>query len=182
MVVCGIDYSMTSPAICVHSGDEWSYDNCIFYYIVSKEKNLVSKDQYKSVIYPEWEHNIQRFDNLGSWSIDILTKHDVKVAYIEGYAFGAKGLVFNMAENGGILKHKIWMAGIFQEVVPPSVIKKFATGKGNSNKEKMYEAFIEETGIDVRKEIDIISNSWNPVSDIVDAYYIAKYAYENKVK
>ena len=182
MVVCGIDYSMTSPAICVHDGDTWSYNNCTFYYIVAKEKLLIEKDQYKSSLYPEWEHNIQRFDNLGSWSIDILTSRNVEVAYIEGYAFGAKGLVFNMAENGGILKHKIWMAGIFQEVVPPSVIKKFATGKGNSNKEKMYEAFIEETGIDVRKEIDMINNSWNPVSDIVDAYYIAKYAYENKVK
>ena len=181
MVVCGIDYSMTSPAICVHDGNEWKYDNCTFYYIVGKEKMLINKDQYKSVIYPEWEHNTQRFDNLASWSIDILTSRNVEAAYIEGYAFGAKGLVFNMAENGGMLKHKIWMAGIFQEVVPPSVIKKFATGKGNANKEKMYEAFIEETSVDVRKEIDI-EKGWNPVSDIVDAYYIAKYAFEEKAK
>jgi Holliday junction resolvasome RuvABC endonuclease subunit len=182
VVVAGIDYSMTSPAICIHDGDEWYYDNCKFFYIVNKEKLLIEKDQYKSCLYPEWDTNIQRFDNLGSWSINILTSHNVDVVYIEGYAFGASGLVFNMAENGGILKHKIWMSGIPMDVVPPTTIKKFATGKGNANKEKMHASFIEETGVDVRKAIDIPNKSWNPVSDIVDAYYIAKYAFAQKVK
>ena len=61
----------------------------------------------------------------------------------------------------------------------PTTIKKFATGKGNANKEKLYDAFVEETGIDIRKTLDISNKSWNPVSDIVDAYYIAKYGFMN---
>ena len=28
MRVAGVDYSLSSPAICVHEGEEWSYDNC----------------------------------------------------------------------------------------------------------------------------------------------------------
>ena len=34
MRVAGVDYSLSSPAICVHEGEEWSYDNCTFYYYV----------------------------------------------------------------------------------------------------------------------------------------------------
>ena len=65
--------------------------------------------------------------------------------------------------------------GIPLEVVPPTTIKKFATGKGNADKTMMHKSFIEETGIDLKttitpdkKEVD------NPVSDIVDSYYICK--------
>ena len=34
MVVAGVDYSLTSPAICIHSGEDWNYSNCKFYYFV----------------------------------------------------------------------------------------------------------------------------------------------------
>lgn len=42
----------------------------------------------------------------------------------------------------------------------------------------MYESFIAETGVDIRARLDIISTkNWNPISDIIDAYYIAKYGF-----
>ena len=65
-------------------------------------------------------------------------------------------------------------------VFAPSTIKKFATGKGNANKELMYEAFVEETGDDLAKlfEFDPYKGQ-SPVSDIIDSYYIAKYRNEN---
>ena len=65
--------------------------------------------------------------------------------------------------------------------VPPTVIKKFATGKGNSNKEKMYEAFTAEvlTPLDLKERLTPKAKSIkNPVSDIVDSYFICKYGYE----
>ncbi len=178
MIVAGIDYSLTSPAICVHEGDEWSYENCSFYYMVQKEKLAMSQPQFYATMYPEFKSDIHRFDNLASWSLGILKAHRVERCFIEGYAFGAVGRVFQIAENAGVLKYKAWKEGLNFEVYPPTVIKKFATTKGNANKEKMYEAFIQENAVDIREKVGILNiNQWNPVSDIVDSYYIAKLGF-----
>jgi len=88
--------------------------------------------------------------------------------------------VFNIAENAGLLKHYLWKKGFEYHTVPPTVIKKFATGKGNANKEKLQEAFIAETGVDIKNMLDMTEKQWNPLSDIVDAYYICKYGFEQE--
>ena len=62
----------------------------------------------------------------------------------------------------------------------PSVVKKFASGKGNADKEKMYEAFTNETKVNLKKIFDMEKLN-NPVTDIIDSYYIAKCGYENSV-
>jgi hypothetical protein len=54
-------------------------------------------------------------------------------------------------------------------------VKKFGCGKGNGDKTAMHEAFLKETGIDLKSIMtpdkkDITS----PVSDVIDAYYICK--------
>ena len=53
------------------------------------------------------------------------------------------------------------------------MVKKGATGKGNADKDKMYEAFVNETKIDLKKIFDT-EKVGNPISDIVDSYYIMK--------
>ena len=59
-----------------------------------------------------------------------------------------------------------------------AMAKKFATDKGNANKELMYEHFCKDTKTDLMKTFDMQTLS-NPITDIVDAYYIAKCGYEN---
>lgn len=176
MIVAGIDYSLTSPSICVIDADIWQFDKCEFYYIVKKEKNVVTDGrQFFGTVYPEYLCDAHRYDNLTNWSLDILMDSHVEKVFMEGYAFNAVGRIFQIAENTGMLKHSMWKNKIPYDVFPPSLIKKFATTKGNANKEAMYESFLEETGIDIRKKLDIRSEKqWNPLSDIVDAYYIAK--------
>ena len=61
-------------------------------------------------------------------------------------------------------------------LLPPSVIKKFATDKGNANKELMLDAFEKDTAANLAKIFDTTSKS--PVSDIADAYFICKYTTE----
>ena len=92
---------------------------------------------------------------------------------------GSTGRVFNIAENAGLLKHYLWKSNISYNVVPPTVIKKFATGKGNANKEKLEQAFIEETGINIKEMLNMSDKQWNPSSDIIDSYYICKYGVNN---
>lgn len=175
MICAGIDYSMTSPAITIHDGNTWNISNCKFYYLVPKEKQLVESKIYKGTVYPIYSSDMQRFDNLATWVFDILDKNLVEKVFIEAYAYGASGRLFEIGENTGILKHMLWKRGSRYEVFPPTMVKKFATGKGNSNKTKMEEAFFSETGINIKQELN--TKKENPSSDIIDSYYIAKMGF-----
>lgn len=176
MIVCGIDYSLTSPAITIHKGNEWSVENCRFYYMSQKPKNIVDTHRFHGTLYPKFDSDTHRYHNLSSWSIDIVSSADT--VFVEGYAFGAVGRVFQIAENAGLLKYFMWQRGVPFHVFAPTEIKKHATGKGNSPKDKLYDAFLAETGVDIRQELGIMNvNDWNPVSDIVDSYYIAKLGF-----
>ena len=44
----------------------------------------------------------------------------------------------------------------------------------------MYDKFYEETGINLMEELDQTTLN-NPVTDIVDSYYISKVGYEEKI-
>ena len=177
--IVGIDYSLTSPAICINYENDFK-----FFYLTSKKKyigmmseNIVG-EEHKEYISP-----IERFTQISTWAINKFNTleynlKDIKV-FIEGYSFGSKGrAVFQIAENCGILKYRLEYLNIPYETVVPSVVKKFATGKGNADKDTMYESFLEETKIDLKKIFDTDKVS-NPVSDIVDSYYIQKVGYEN---
>jgi len=177
-VVAGIDYSMTSPAICVHVGDEWSIENCKLFYLTKQAKKTVQDGRFFGEVYPSWLTDPHRYEQLSAWSLRCLSGHNLQKVYIEGYAFGATGRVFQIAENTGLLKYALWSNKIPYDVFAPSAIKKAATGKGNADKAKMLEAFKAETNIDIRKVLDITSEKqWNPISDLVDAYYICKLGF-----
>ena len=86
--------------------------------------------------------------------------------------------LFQIAENCGILKYRLLQKGYTYNTVVPSVVKKGATGKGNADKDMMYEAFVKETKLDLKKIFDTEKVS-NPLSDIADSYFIQKVGYEN---
>ena len=127
--------------------------------------------------HTEYKNPIERFANLSTWALSIINKLTNPQIFIEGYSFGSKGqAVFQIAENGGILKYRL--KEYDYRILVPSVIKKFATGKGNADKQKMYEQFCKDTNTNLMKVMDIPTLN-NPVTDIIDAYYIAKAGYEN---
>ena len=174
----GIDYSLTSPAICVNDG------NLMFYYLTSKKK-WIGQQSEDIIGYEHKEYNnpIIRFSNISMWALDIIHKHktDTAKVFVEGYSFGSKGqAVFQIAENCGILKYRLQEMNIDYDTIVPSVVKKGATGKGNADKDLMYESFSKETNTDLKKMFDV-QKIGNPVSDIVDSYYIAKVGYENSI-
>jgi len=187
-VIVGIDYSMTSPAVCVCNG-EFKIENCQFLYITNTKKYEGTYGQFNGILMNTWTDNIDRFAQLAEHTREFIFYKwpegaDEPSVGLEGYAMGAKGQVFNIGENTGILKYYLqFMEGWDVTTYPPSTVKKFATDKGNANKEKMYEQFIKETSLDLEKifGIDINPEKINgPISDIVDAYYIAKIHSESK--
>ena len=181
--IVGIDYSLNSPAICI-ADDSFDFSKCQFYYLTSKKKHLGSMSKnITGYEHKEYKTPIERFKNLSEFIIHCLEKtSDEKAIFIEGYSFGSKGqAVFQIAENCGILKYRLDYEKQFEyDTIVPSVIKKFASGKGNADKEKMYEAFTNETKIDLKKIFDMEKLN-NPVTDIIDSYYIARCGYENSV-
>ena len=181
MILAGIDYSLTSPCICVFNGHlhgEFSYKNCSFYFLTDVKKNAtLFNNNIRGELFPEYNAECGRYDSISDWALDLLIGSNLVA--LEDYAYAAKGRVFHIAENTGILKYKLWQNSIPLDVVQPSRVKKFASGKGNANKQEMFEAFVKETGTDLRIHFDSIDREIkSPISDVVDAYYICKYNYK----
>ena len=181
--IIGIDYSLNSPAICV-ADTSFKFENCEFYFLTSKKKHI-GKFGKNITGYEHKEYNdpIERFKNLSSWVLQsIHTIPNVSEGmeiFIEGYSYGSKGqAIFQIAENGGLLKYRLSECKLKYGIIVPSVVKKVATGKGNADKEKMYEAFTKETKKDLKKIFDMQTLN-NPVTDIIDSYYIAKAGFES---
>lgn len=178
-IVAGIDWSMTSPGICIYNTkDKLKFANCQLFFYNDKPKFEKSFENVHGFKQKPYECQEERYNNLSEWAMNILHKFGVKSVTMEGYAMGAsKGLVFNIAENGGLLKHKMWLAGIEVQCPAPSAVKKHFTTKGNANKLAMYEALKASEGIDV---VDLFVGITtkpedSPVSDVVDAYAMVKY-------
>lgn len=84
---------------------------------------------------------------------------------IEGYAFGARGAaMFSLGELGGVLRWSLHSWHIPYIDVPPSQVKKFATGKGNSKKDEIMLAVYKRWGVEFK------------TSDEADAYVLARIA------
>jgi len=185
--LAGIDYSLTSPAICVwkekNDNRQFNFNMCTIHYLETPQRlgraapheilNLCAHE------YPEWETEEQRHDLLSDWAMSIISGCQV---FIEGYAFATSGksYVRSVAENSGLLKHKMYKANQTFTSIPPTVIKKYATGKGNANKDLMYDAFSKEcvAPVGLQKTLRPKSNKLsNPTTDIVDSYWICKYGW-----
>ena len=180
--IVGIDYSLNSPAICI-ADDNFDFNKCSFHFLTSKKKHIgkFGKNIF-GYEYKEYDTPIERFTNISTWALDIIHKHksDTAKVFIEGYSFGSKGqAVFQIAENCGILKYRLQMSpSMLYDTIVPSVVKKYASGKGNADKQLMYDSFKEHTKKDLMKIFDMEKLN-NPVTDIIDSYYIAKVGYEN---
>ena len=76
-----------------------------------------------------------------------------------------------------MLKYKLYKNNIDINVVAPTAVKKYATGKGNAKKLMMYQSFIETTNMDFKISLDDEVKS--PYSDVVDSYWICRFGIEN---
>jgi hypothetical protein len=185
----GIDYSMSSPAIAEYVGEarDFNWKKVKFHFHTKDTK--FAQDWFRkglgiwctgseSALRRDYLHNEERFDHLAAWSlVRIRNPHwqIPRMIALEDYAMGARGRVFEIAENTGALKQNLRANGYDFKLYPPTVVKKFATGKGNAKKEQMYDAWMAETEFDIWKEMTPgRTKISSPVTDIVDAYFILK--------
>lgn len=176
MIYAAIDYSMTAPAITVHNDkNEFSAHTSKFFYLTDIKKSLIHDNKnFTGTLQSAYSSPEERFNNISEWAIRVLNSNSVKVVFIEGYSMGSKGQVFQIGENTGVLKHKIYMNNIDIIAFAPTEIKKVATGKGNADKFKMQEQFIKDTGLDLKKIMGLTEKQWSPSGDVIDSFYVMK--------
>lgn len=171
---------MSCPCIAIHDTKlPLEFKNCTFYFYIDSKKYDQSWGNihgFKAELYHSEE---ERFDNISNWAITILKKHGVKEATLEGYSMGSQGRIFNIAENIGLLKHKMWKENINFITPAPTAVKKVFTGKGNSNKTAMYDAFLNKgLDVDLEKLLNCSSDK-SPLADITDAFAMVHYSLNN---
>lgn len=176
----GIDYSYTSPSICIESDGSLE-----FYYITTKKKAVIKYPSLNGVLYTKDSFtDLERFDYISDWVVSLIEPYsDDMVVGLEGYSYGSSGRTFQVAEACGLLKYKLWKNfGIKQVIcIPPASVKKTFTGSGSSNKEAMYDEW-DRLGMPNLKEMFNMKKADNPISDIVDSYAIIQSLKNKLVK
>lgn len=182
MVIAGIDYSLCGPAVCLFRANatgKFSYSGCSFYFLTdNKRQSEIRTLNIFGERLSDWDNDQHRYETIADWALDIVM--GCTHVALEGYAYSAHGKVFHIAENTGILKYKLYQLSVPVTIIQPTEIKKYATGKGNADKNAMYESWLNETGVDLKALLTPRrADSVSPVSDIVDSYYICKKMYES---
>jgi len=181
MIVAGIDYSMSSPAICIIDTEKQSFDDFKFYNTIKGKKysgiyNNIRIDETPA--NKTFLNDIERYSYLAKWTVNILNKNNVDKVILEGYAMNVvnKGLIFNIAENTAILKYMLLLNGYDNIYTPaPKEVKKFFTGRGNADKHECIETFETKHHVTMRKLLGITKKDPKPIDDLVDASAIAEY-------
>lgn len=83
-----------------------------------------------------------------------LGKEDEKVLIImEDFSFASKGAsLFQIAGLGYLVRYHLWEQSIPFILVPPTVLKKFVTGVGNSDKNVMLKEIYKRWGADINDD------------------------------
>lgn len=174
----GIDYSISSPSVYI-GGDDFNSGKILCF---RQNKKMESKDNVFMSDYPEYKSKEERYYKLANiclqFILDNLEGEEKPTIYLEGYAYGASGNVFDIAEATSVLKQLLFHNGFEIKIVEPSVVKKTATGKGNSNKFAMLDAF-KSLGYNIESKFENIAEITDkkipaPMTDIIDAYFVSR--------
>lgn len=173
--VLGIDYSVTCPAVCLTDGVTHRW--WVHYKLHGRPyRDIPSVHWFPSTT----EGDLPRFLELAEWVSQIVRETQPRFIILEDYAFSRAGRLTQLGENCGILKAELFRQHpqVPLRIVGPTVMKKFATGKGTAKKEDIWSAFIKKephtepwAKICHPKSEKITS----PVADIADAYFLAQY-------
>lgn len=178
MIIAGIDYSKNSPGIVSLFLHDYTLDVVNIDYIgfttVKKNEKLAKLVHYKK---DTWSDDIAKAQGMADCIAGYLADNTFNNCWpqyvaFEGYAYAAKGKVFDIAEATMVTKLRMYDNGCKIRIYDPNTIKKFASGHGNADKVRMGESFNKFDGM--KPEIDLLADAKSPKEDIVDAFFAAK--------
>jgi Holliday junction resolvasome RuvABC endonuclease subunit len=177
--VAGIDWSKRSPAICIIPPSAHinniivPFDHCHFYWLTHRQGLAYDEHNMHGTYMGEGTS----YASMAQWAVSALKSHNCQYTGLEDYAYNSPHVhtLVELAENGGILKWHLHEAGLAYDLFSPTSIKKFACSDGRAKKDDMMEAFVEDTEVclNVMFGRKPEASSKSPVSDLIDAYYIA---------
>ncbi len=124
----------------------------------------------------EYSHNAERFDTTTSEIMSLLKSVPANnlTVIVEAYAYHItqSNSFTGLAELGGVIRHKLFKAGIEFHEVSPTAIKKWFTGSGAATKRDMFARFKSLTSVPLDT---MIPGSFHidvpcPHQDLVDAF------------
>lgn len=104
---------------------------------------------------PRWgvikskSRGVKRLSEIRNAVLDILNQTQPSLAVIEGYSYGSHQGMAGLAELGGVIRLLLLDMAIPFIVVAPATNKKFATGKGNAEKDLMLKRVFQHWGADM---------------------------------
>ncbi len=101
-----------------------------------------------AVIKTKGKTGVERLGYLQDEVLDCLPTHlGVTLVVIEGYSYGSKGrALFQIGELGGVIRLGLHRLGVPWVEVPPTCLKKYATGKGNATKDEVIQQAVVRSG------------------------------------
>ena len=130
MRIFGVDISLTGTGLCI-----------------AKDSKIV--DTFCVTSKPS-KTPMARYTGIGKAIREFLSPEPGDIVFMEGYAYGAKGHVFDIAECTGIIKYQFYHLGegLRYVIVPPTLLKKYLTGKGVAPKDIMIKEVYKQYGFD----------------------------------
>lgn len=172
----GVDYSINSPAVALIS------DEGVIFKFFSKDiinlkcHSRIGDLTFQGMEYPDWKNTQDRYNQVADWML-LDGCEAASPVTMEGFSFGAKGRIFDLAEAAQVYKFKLYQNhGTLVNVVAPNTLKKFGSGNGHAKKAEMAEAFFNKTGVWLHEILGCNADG-NPASDCVDAYFAGEWGY-----
>lgn len=135
--VLGLDLSLT--------GTGWVLDDAL-----TLQTGLVDTDKLEGLERIQ-EIYIKVEELVDSYPKDQVPNQTLIV--IEDFSFASKGAsLFQIAGLGYIIRYYLWDRGLKFVLVPPTVLKKFCTGVGNSDKNVILKEIYKRWGADINDD------------------------------
>ena len=92
---------------------------------------------------------VERLSAIKTMLINIIDEFDPVLVVIEGYSFGSRGrAIFSIGELGGVVKTMLFDREVEFIDVAPTMVKKYATGKGTSPKDNVMLSVYKKWGVE----------------------------------
>lgn len=196
-VYIGIDPSINSTGLTI-----LKYENNLlideYFFIIkpnklTKKEENISLDNFQYIIYEKNDikevddnhyseyHKTINIINIAETIFKLIDKYtnisdNIHIS-IEGISYGSSlktKSIYDLSGLNYLIRYLVIKNGHMRLIIcPPQEIKKFASGMGNANKDILIESFLV-----LYPSFKIISK----LDDLVDSYYMSKYALKNSNK
>lgn len=117
----------------------------------STKTGIAFVDGSKSVVHTEEIEfkklaGFERVSSIVARVIELKDEYKPDLIIIEEMFVGHTSSAIPLIQIGSILRYFLWQEGIRYLDVPPTVLKKFVTGKGNSKKEEVMMHVLKQWG------------------------------------